>query len=269
LARTADVAIVVVRDYSGEGGDKQTLRLPNGQSELIRQVAAANPRTIVVMTTGSPMQTSDWESNVHAVLQAWFSGQEEGNAIAGILFGDVNPSGKLPVTMPVDETMTPVSTPGQFPGVDKDSRFTEGIFVGYRGYEQRRIRPQYAFGHGLSYTTFDYSNLRTTPRSVTVTVRNAGQVAGSEVVQVYAGVLPAPVPTAQKSLAGFARVPLQPGQSQDVTIALDPRSMSYWDIGSRKWVVPAGNVPIMVGGSSADIRLSGTLQQAAVSASRP
>lgn len=264
LARNADVAIVVVRDYSGEGGDKQTLRLPNGQSELIRQVAAANPRTIVVMTTGSPMQTSDWESNVPAVLQAWFSGQEEGNAVADILFGDVNPSGKLPVTMPVDETTTPVSTPGQFPGVNKDSRFTEGIFVGYRGYEQFSIQPQYAFGHGLSYTTFDYSNLRITPTSVTVNVQNAGQVAGSEVVQVYAGTLPAPLPTAPKSLAGFARVQLQPGQSQDVTIALDPQSLSYWDVTSRRWVAPAGNVPIMVGASSADIRLRGTVRQGVV-----
>lgn len=260
LARSAKAAIVVVRDYAGEGEDKQTLRLPNGQAELIRQVAAANPRTIVVMTTGSPMQTSDWESGVPAVLQAWYGGQEQGNAVASILFGDVNPSGKLPVTAPVDDTKTLVTAPERFPVDRLDSQFTEGIFVGYRGYEQFSITPQYPFGHGLSYTTFDYSNLRITPTSVTLTVRNSGQVAGSEIVQVYAGALPAPVPTAPKSLAGFARVPLQPGQSQDVTIALDPQSLSYWDVNSKKWVRPAGNVPILVGASSTDIRLRGTVQ---------
>ena len=263
LARNAKVAIVVVRDYAGEGEDKQTLRLPNGQAELIRQVAAANPRTIVVMTTGSPMQTSDWDSTVPAVLQAWYSGQEEGNAVADIVFGDVNPSGKLPVTLPVNDAQTPVSKPEQFPLDSLDSKFTEGIFVGYRGYEQLGLKPQYAFGHGLSYTTFVYSNLRVTPKSVVVTVRNSGSVAGSEVVQVYAGVLPTPVPTAAKALAGFARVPLQPGESKDVTIALDPQSLSYWDVTSRAWVAPAGNVPILVGASSADIRLRGTVQQVA------
>ena len=268
LAKNAKVAIVVVRDYAGEGEDKYTLRLPNGQAELIRQVAAANPRTIVVMTTGTPMQTSDWESSVPAVLQAWYGGQEQGNAVADILFGDVNPSGKLPVTSPVDDLKTPVSGPEQFPIDSLDSKFTEGIFVGYRGYEQLSIKPQYAFGHGLSYTTFDYSNLRVTPKSITVTLKNTGKVAGSEVVQVYAGTLPAPVPTAPKSLAGFSRVLLQPGQSQDVTIALSPQSLSYWDVKSRGWVAPAGNVPIMVGSSSADIRLRGAVVQTA-SAARP
>lgn len=125
------------------------------------------------------------------------------------------------------------------------------------------LRPQYAFGHGLSYTTFDYSNLRVTPTSVTVTVRNSGTVAGSEVVQVYAGTLPAPGPTAPKTLAGFARVPLQPGQSQDVSIALSPESLSYWSVSARAWVTPAGSVPIMVGSSSADIRLRGAVLQTA------
>ena len=153
-----------------------------------------------------------------------------------------------------------MTAPERFPVDRLDSQFTEGIFVGYRGYEQFSITPQYPFGHGLSYTTFDYSNLRITPTSVTLTVRNSGQVAGSEIVQVYAGALPAPVPTAPKSLAGFARVPLQPGQSQDVTIALDPQSLSYWDVNSKKWVRPAGNVPILVGASSTDIRLRGTVQ---------
>jgi beta-glucosidase len=242
LVRTADVAVVVVRDFGSEGGDKPHLRLPNGQGELIRQVATANPNTIVVMTVA----------------------------------GDVSPSGKLPVTMPVDDTKTPISTLEQFPGTvsqdvadQQDQQLTEGIFVGYRGYEQFNIQPQYPFGHGLSYTTFAYSNLRTTPTSVTVNVTNSGEVAGSEIVPVYAGKLPTPLPTAPKSLAGFAKVALQPGQSHDVTIALAPESLSYWDVTTHAWVAPAGNIPIMVGASSADIRLNGTVQTAATTPAAP
>ena len=263
LARNSDVALVFVRDYGGEGGDKASLELPNGQAEVIRQVAAANPRTIVVLVAAGGVQVSDWEASVPSILHSWYGGQEQGNAIARLLFGDVNPSGKLPLTLPVDAAHTPVSTAQQFPGVNKNSQFSEGIFVGYRGYEQLGLQPSYPFGHGLSYTTFTYANLRATPTSVTVNVTNSGQVAGKEVVQVYAGALPVALPTAAKSLAGFAKVALQPGESQDVTIALDPHSMSYWDVDADGWVAPAGLVPIMVGASSADIRLEGTVQQAA------
>jgi beta-glucosidase len=267
LARTAQVAVVVVRDFASEFGDKPNLRLPNGQEDLILQVAAANPHTIVVINAAGAVQTSNWDSAVPAILHAWYGGQEQGGAIARILFGDVNPSGKLPITMPVDDSKTPISTPAQFPGTVKgkqlDQQLSEGIFVGYRGYEQSKIQPQYPFGHGLSYTTYTYSNLRTTPTSVILTVTNSGQVAGSEVVQVYAGNLPTPLPTAPKSLAGFTKVALQPGESKDVTIALDPDSLSYWDVATHAWVKPSGTVPIMVGASSADIRLNGTVESAA------
>lgn len=268
LARTADAAVVVVRDYGSEGGDKPSLRLPNGQDELIRQVAAANPRTIVVMRAAGAVQTSDWDGGVPALLHAWYGGQEQGNAIAGILFGDANPSGKLPITMPVDETMTPISTPAQYPGTDKDQNLSEGIFVGYRGYEQFNIEPQYPFGHGLSYTTFDYADLSVEPTptednqgspvAVTLTVENTGAVAGAEVVQVYVGTLPTTtVETAPKALAGWAKVMLEPGEQQEVSIALDRESLSYWDVEADRWVMPAGVVPVHVGASSADIRLSG------------
>jgi len=261
LARTADAAIILVRDYGSESGDRSTLRLPNGQGKLIQQVAAANPNTIVVLTTGGAIQTSDWDTSVPAVLQAWYGGQEQGHAIADILFGDINPSGKLPLTMPVDDSKTTVSTAERYPGAGTEVRASEGIFVGYRGYEQFNIQPQYAFGHGLSYTSFDYSNLRATPTSVTVKVSNTGDVAGSETVQVYAGKLPAPVETAPKALAGFAKIDLEPGQSQDVTIPLARESMSYWDVGKDAWVAATGNIPILVGASSADIRLRGSLRQ--------
>ncbi|KQY25322.1 glycoside hydrolase family 3 [Cellulomonas sp. Root485] len=266
LARSSQAAVVLVRDYSSEGGDKPDLDLPNGQAELIRQVAAANPRTVVVLVAGGAVQTSDWEAGVPAILHSWFGGQEQGNALAGILFGDVNPSGRLPITLPVDEDSTPVSTPEQYPGVGLDQQFSEGIYVGYRGYEEFGIAPQYPFGHGLSYTTYDYRNLRTAPAAngglqVKVAVRNTGAVAGTETVQVYVGNLPTrQVQSAPKVLAGWATVTLQPGERRQVTVALSPESVSYWDVDRDRWRTPRGDIPVFVGSSSADIRLTGTLR---------
>ncbi|GAB2463282.1 beta-glucosidase [Conyzicola lurida] len=273
LAAESDIAVVVARDYSSEGSDRPSLDLPNGQDRLIQQVAAANPRTIVVLTSGAAVQTSEWDGSVPAVLQSWYGGQEQGNAIARILFGDVNPSGRLPITIPVDEASTPVSSPAQYPGTGLDQSFSEGIFVGYRGYEQFGIEPQYSFGHGLSYTTYDYSRLRVRSDgveaaagegySVDVRVENTGDVAGTETVQVYAGPLPTDaVETAPKSLAGWAQVDLQPGERKRVQVSLDPDSFSYWDVDADTWVTPAGAVPLYVGTSSSDIRLTGELQAA-------
>lgn len=270
-AANADVAVVVVRDYSSEGGDRPTLDLPNGQAELIRQVAAANPRTVVVVTAGAAVQTSDWEDAVPAVLHNWYGGQEQGNAIARILFGDVNPSGRLPVTIPVDEASTPVSSPEQYPGVGLDQLFSEGILVGYRGYEQLGISPQHEFGFGLSYTTYEYSQLQTRVNDhrgknhdgkdleVSVLVRNTGAVAGTETVQVYAGNLPTRTVTAPKALAGWETVTLQPGEEKTVTVTLDPQSFAYWDVDRDQWNTPRGTVPIYVGSSSTDIRQTGEI----------
>lgn len=269
-ARAAQAAVVVVRDYSSEGGDKPDLDLPNGQAELIRQVAAANPRTIVVLETGAAVQTSDWDGSVGALLHNWFGGQEQGAAIAGILFGDVNPSGRLPITIPVDEESTPVSDPAQYPGEGLDQQFSEGIFVGYRGYAERGITPQYPFGHGLSYTSYAYTNLRTaavpdpdgtgTQLQATVDVQNTGTVAGTETVQVYVGNLPTRrVSSAPIALAGFGTVTLAPGETQAVTVQLSPESMSYWDVDRDRWRTPTGQIPVLVGASSTDIRLTGSL----------
>ncbi|TKR22945.1 beta-glucosidase [Cellulomonas hominis] len=268
-ARSAQAAVVVVRDYSSEGGDRPGLDLPNGQAELIRQVAAANPRTIVVLEVGSVVQTSDWDPGVGAVLHNWFGGQEQGAAIAGILFGDVNPSGRLPVSIPVDEASTPVSDPSQYPGEGLDQQFSEGIFVGYRGYVENGITPQYAFGHGLSYTSYEYTNLRTaavpgpeggTQLQATVDVRNTGAVAGTETVQVYVGNLPTRrVSSAPVSLAGFGTVELAPGETRAVTVTLSPESLSYWDVDLDEWRTPTGTIPVLVGAASDDIRLTGRL----------
>jgi beta-glucosidase len=269
-ARSAQTAVVVVRDYSSEGGDKPSLDLPNGQAELIRQVAAANPRTIVVLEAGGVVQTSDWDGAVPAVLHNWFGGQEQGNAIARILFGDVNPSGRLPVTIPVDEASTPVSDPSQYPGDGLDQQFSEGIFVGYRGFAEQGITPQYPFGYGLSYTSYAYANLRTaavpdpdgegTQLQATVDVTNTGAVAGTETVQVYVGNLPTRrVSSASVSLAGWGTVTLAPGQTQAVTVTLSPESLSYWDVDLDTWRTPTGTIPVLIGASSQDIRLRGSL----------
>ena len=318
-AANADVAVVLVRDYSTEGTDLPTLQLPNGQPDVIRQVAAANPNTIVVLTTGAGTQVSDWQDGVAGLVHSWYGGQNQGTAIASVLYGDVNPSGKLPLTIPVDASQTPTSTPAQFPGIDAVATYSEGVLVGYRGYQALGIEPSYPFGYGLSYTSFDYSKLRlscrtwevTAPRAsddvadfeaenpdqaaafsstfggegdrkgnwdkgwgkdwgskckdgqltATVKVTNTGDTAGATVVQAYAGELTgAPVVTAPKSLAGWSKITLDPGESQRVEIALDTKAFSYWDVDTDKWVTPAGDVPVFVGSSSADTPLVETVR---------
>jgi beta-glucosidase len=265
LASKSDVAVVVTRTYESEGWiDRLDLQLPNNQEELVRAVAAVNPRTIVVQMSGRAVQMDKWQNNVEAIVQAWYAGQEQGNAIAHVLFGDVNPSGKLPVTFPVNENQTPVSSQAQFPGVNGVVDYSEGIYVGYRGYEKLGIAPAFAFGHGLSYTTFDYRNLKASATKsgtvqVTLNLRNTGDRTGSEVVQVYTGKLPGTVDTPSKQLAGFAKVELKPGKQQQVTLNLDAKALSYWDEAKDQWVMPAGKVPLYVGSSSQDIRLTGSV----------
>jgi beta-glucosidase len=266
LAAESDVAVVVVRDYGSEGGDKADLRVPTGQEALINAVKLANPNTVVVLMTGGPITTQAWEDGVPAVLEAWYGGQNQGAALANILFGVISPSGKLPVTFPVSLSDTPVSAADQYPGVGLDSFYTEGTFVGYRGFEKFGLTPTYEFGHGLSYTSFEYSNLTvksTGQAQVTATfsVTNTGDRAGSESPQVYVGELPTDVvETAPKQLAGFTKLTLEPGESTDVTIDLDRASYSYWDSYTDRWVTPRGRLDVLVGGSSQDIRLEDTVR---------
>jgi len=266
LAAQSDVAVVVVRDYGSEGGDKADLRVPTGQEALINAVKVANPNTVVVLMTGGPITTQAWEDGVPAVLEAWYGGQNQGAALANILFGEASPSGNLPVTFPVSMSETPVSSPEQYPGIGLDSFYTEGVFVGYRGFEEFGLTPKYAFGHGLSYTTFDYSDLsvKSTGQArltATFSVTNTGDRAGSETPQVYVGELPTDVVnTAPKQLAGFTNVSLEPGESQEVSIELSRESYSYWDSYTDRWVTPRGELDVLVGASSQDIRLDDTVR---------
>jgi beta-glucosidase len=268
-AKAADVAIVVVRDFEAEGRDRPSITLPNNQDQLIAEVAKANPRTIVVVQTGAPI-AMPWLDNVPAVIEAWYGGQEQGNAIAAALFGSVNPSGKLPVSFPKSLEEAPASTPEQFPGVNGVVNYSEGIFVGYRWFDNENVEPLFPFGYGLSYTTFTYDGLQIDnpapvdgqqqPVKVSFNVTNSGQRSGAELAQVYVGKLPGAVETPPRQLAGFTKVALDPGASQTVSVQINPRSLSYWDTDMGAWVTPPGTVPIYVGSSSRDVRLTGSAQ---------
>lgn len=267
LASQSDVAVVIARTYESEMMDRPDLGLPGDQELLIREVAAANPRTVVVLMSGGPVMTAGWDQRVPAVLEAWFAGQEQGDAIARVLFGDVNPSGKLPLTFPVDEAHTPVATPEQYPGVDGTVHYREGVFVGYRGYDELGIEPRFPFGHGHSYTDFAYADLDLWPLPadedgtdavrVSFDLVNSGARPGTEVAQVYVGPLPADVASPPRRLAGWARANLAAGERRRVTVAIDRRSLAWWDERIGGWRPSRGTLTVEVGASSRDIRLRG------------
>jgi beta-glucosidase len=259
LARQASVAIVFAYDQEQEGQDRPGLELPAGQDQLIEQVAQANPHTIVVLDTGGPV-LMPWLDQVEAVVEAWYAGQRDGDAIAAILFGDANPGGRLPQTFPTSDASVPTSTVTQWPGADEaqDASFSEGLEVGYRWYDANHVEPLFPFGFGLSYTRFAYDHLhvkRTGKRiRVSFTLRNTGSVKGSEVPQLYVDD-PRAAGEPPKQLKGYQRVILRPHQSRLVTFALNARSFAYWDVTSAKWRVAPGLYRILVGASSRDIRL--------------
>jgi beta-glucosidase len=262
LARNSDAAIVFVNDDESEGGDRSNLTLPNSQDDLINAVANANPRTIVVLNTGAPV-LMPWIEKVAGVVEAWYPGQEDGNAIAAVLFGDVNPSAKLPMTFPQKASDIPANTPAQYPGINEVSKYSEGIFVGYRHYDKAHITPLFPFGYGLSYTHFAYKNLEVKPSkmnvNVTLDIKNTGGRAGAEVVQVYVGD-PAITGEPPKQLAGFQKVSLKPGQTRRVTITINPRSFAHWDTIHHAWIISRGAYQIMAGSSSRDILLKRTIE---------
>lgn len=262
LAASCDAAVVVVRNYETEATDRADLRLPNGQVGLIQAVTAANPRTIVVVMTGSPSDFTGWGDNASAIIQAWYPGQAQGDALARLLTGEIGPQGRLPLTLPADLAQTPVANKEQYPGVDGKANYTEGLLVGYRAYDTLELEPAYPFGHGLDYTSYDYSDLNVVPAegdtvaTVSCTIRNIGERAGTETVQIYVGELPTAVFTPCKQLAGFAKVHLEAGESTSVEVPIPRRSVSYFDVGQNDWVTPTGTVELLAGSSSRDIRLT-------------
>ena len=245
--------------YDAESVDKPDLQLPFGQNELFKAVLKANPKTILVLIGGGPMDMSEWNIQAKAIVQAWYGGSEGGTAIANVLFGKVNPSGKLPMTFPKKLTDSPAHKLGEYPGVNKVVHYNEGVFVGYRYFDTYKIVPQYAFGYGLSYTNFAFQNLIVSTVSkkttVKVTVKNVGKVAGAEVVQLYVKDLQASVQRPEKELKGFKKVYLKPGESKEVDLNLEADAFSFYDEKKKQWVLEPGKFEILLGNSSNNILL--------------
>ncbi len=267
-AADADFAIVFAglnEKQESEGFDRKDMNLPPEQNELILQVAKANPRAVVVLNNGSPV-AMPWINDVPAVVEAFFPGQECGNAIANVLFGSVNPSGKLPDTFPQRYEDNPAFP--NYPGANDKVVYGEGIFVGYRHYDAKNVAPLFPFGHGLSYTSFEYSNLKINPAKartkdnikVSVDIKNTGQAAGKEVVQVYVSDIASSVPRPPKELKAFEKVALAPGATKKVEFTLTREAFAFYDVKAKDWVVEPGEFEILVGSSSRDIRVKGKVE---------
>ena len=267
MAAKADAVILAVgfnAASESEGGDR-SFELPVGQEQLIQQIAALGKKTIVVITSGGSVDVSSWKDKVQGIFATWYSGEEGGTAAARLLFGEDDPSGHLPSSWEKQITDNP-SYAHYYPdpGTDKIV-YREGIFVGYRGYEHNHVEPQYPFGFGLSYTSFSFRNLKSTPAGdgrfhVTFDVTNTGERAGATVAQLYVGQVSPSVERPVKELKGFERVSLQPGETKHVALDLDPRSFSYFDVKSAAWQADAGTYTLMLGDSSEDIQQRITVQ---------
>jgi beta-glucosidase len=271
MARDADAVVLAVGfDATTELEDwDRTFALPPGQSELIQRIAAANKNTIVVLSSGGAVAMSDWVERIPALLQAWYPGQEGGTALAEILLGVVNPSGKLPATFERRAEDNPAYAQYYPQAGGNRILYKEGILVGYRGYEKEGTKPLFPFGHGLSYTSFEYQDLKITPRptpvrsgsetqfEVTFSVTNTGSRAGAVVSQIYVADKHSRVSRPPKELKGFAKLALQPGETRTLTVPLDARAFSYYDVKARKWRADAGTFDVLVGSSSAQVELRG------------
>ena len=266
LASTSDACILMVGtndDWETEGNDRETLSLPGEQDELIARVLAVNPNTVVVNNSGAPI-SMPWVDDASAILQCWFPGQEFGRALVDLLFGEVNPSGRLPLTFP--KKIEDVPAFAHYPGSNGHVRYDEGLNIGYRGFYAAKTAPLFAFGHGLSYTTFEYAEVHAVLNeaaavvSVSLSLTNTGRVAGQEVVQVYLCFPDSQVNRPALCLAGFNKVTLPPGDVARVTVMLPLARFQYWDATSQSFQLEAGACTIQVGPSAADLPLTTTIE---------
>ncbi len=259
-AKNADVAIVFAGEQTGEGHDKIFLNLPGDQDDLIAAVSRANSRTIVVLHTAGPV-SMPWINRVAAVIEAWYPGQEAGSSIASILFGDVNPSGKLPMTFPLNAQQGPATNFLEYPGDGHAVNFDEGVLVGYRWYDAEHQTPLFPFGFGLSYTTFKYTKFHLSATgakcSVSITITNTGSRSGAEVVQLYLQ-FPPEADEPPRQLKGFEKVELKPGESKSVHFTLNRDALSAWDATVRQWHTYDGTYAVEIGSSSRGIRARGS-----------
>jgi beta-glucosidase len=268
-ATAADVAVVFLGlpgQYEAEGRDRSSIDLPDNQLALLKALAETDTPTVVALSNGSAVTTTSWRADVNAIVEFWLTGQAHGDTIADVLLGTVNPSGKLAETVPVRLADTPAYL--DFPGEHSKVRYSEGIHVGYRYYDARSISVDYPFGHGLSYTTFEYSDLEVTIFSVDdllaftadITVTNIGPVAGAEVVQLYVSDHANTVQTPPQELRRFTKVRLQRGQSQRVSMGVKREDLEHFSTAVRAWIYEGGPVTVMIGSSSRDIRATADVE---------
>jgi beta-glucosidase len=266
-AAKADAAVIVVgrsAKLESEGFDIKSLDLPAGQDDLIEAVSKVNKNAVVVINAGGPVVMGRWIANVPAILDLWYAGQEGGNAIADILFGDANPSGKLPVSFVKEWKDSPAY--GHYPGENLQVEYAEGIYVGYRYFDKHKVEPLFPFGYGLSYTKFDYSDLKVSPDhvapgkpvEVSLRVHNGGSRSGAEVVELYVHDGHSSVDRPTQELKGFRRVDLAPGETKDIHFTLDRGAMAFYSTAKKDWVAEPGQFDVLVGSSSRDIKLKGS-----------
>jgi len=257
IAQASDIALVFVGSMGEtEGADRDGIDLPAAHLELIERVSAANPRTVVVLSNGGVLATTPWDASVPAILEGWLLGQAGGSAIADVLFGVVNPSGRLAETIPLKLSDHPSYL--DFPGENGHVRYGEGIHVGYRGFDAREQEVAYPFGFGLSYTTFEYGQASAAVTidgiEVRVAVTNTGDRDGREVVQVYVSLPGSAVQRSPRELKAFANVPIAAGQTAEVVLSIDRADLAYWETRLGRWVVEGGEYLCAVGASSRDLR---------------
>lgn len=269
IAKKSDVAIVFVGlsdNFETEGQDRENLSLPSGQDELITAVVRVNSKTIVVLNSGAAVLMNEWIDKIPSILEAWYPGQEGGNAVADILFGDFNPCGKLPTTFIKNWEDSPAYK--NYPGKNDVVNYNEGIFVGYRHFDKKQIEPLFPFGHGLSYTNFGYDDLQVTPKTikqgdkleVSFELENKGPREGAEVVQLYISDAKSSVDRPPKELKSFKKVHLKPQEKQLIHFTLDQSVLSYYDVDQKNWVAEPGMFQVLIGSSSKDIRLKGEFE---------
>jgi beta-glucosidase len=278
--QAADVVFLSTGTKDSEGWDR-AFALPEAEEKAVERVVGLNPRTVVIVNSGGGIQMTAWNDEAGAIVYAWYPGQSGNAALAEVLSGAANPSGKLPITIekrfadspaygylpPGAKLYTGWKPDGDMSQPINDVRYEEGVFVGYRWYESKKIEPLYAFGHGLSYTTFEYGGLQISPKDMTAesrlsvefTVRNTGPVEGAEVAQLYLGAVSPSVPRPARELKGFAKVTLKPGESRTVRIRLTPQELAYWDVGSHGWKSEPGEYRVLVGGASDRTVLEGRI----------
>ena len=260
LANKSDAVILIVgtnSDWETEGNDRSSLGLPSDQDNLIKSILNKNKDTLIVLNSGSPV-SMPWINEARAVLQSWFPGQEFGNSLAEIVFGLINPSGKLPTTFPLCIEDTPAYS--SYPGNELQMNYDEKLLVGYKWYEKKNVRPLFPFGHGLSYTTFEFKDLIISFEEqdeflCSFEITNKGKFAGHETAQCYIGHVGVNDEEPNKRLTGFSKVFLQPGESQEVNIKLHLKDFSIWDVSSAAWKRIEGKYLVSIGSSSEDIKL--------------